>query len=249
MPQSRLIVLSGPSGVGKTPLDTSLYKFFPEIRNHLRKIVLYNSRKPRPGEKDNRDYHFRSRKYLNQLRKNNDYIVIDVRGDTQALNLIELTQLLENHRVLFEGNTCIAIEILKRFKSNLKTGLLSIFLSPLSKIEIQLIQKFKGRTNLHHLITTLMYNKLERRLRTYGTTLSSDRRENLNVRSKEAYFELKNAWRFDWVIPNHDGEDSDNWRIMPYPIGDARISLHTFVDIIQKGYSENAEKWEKNLIP
>ena len=248
MLHSRLIILSGPSGVGKTPLKSTLDKHFPEIRNQLIKIVLYNSRNPRPGETEGQDYHFRSRNYLNQLRQDEQYIVIDVRGDIQALNLIELGPLLENHTVLFEGNTYIALEILKRFESDLKTKLLSVFLSPMSKAEIQLVQKYKRNTDFHYLLTTLMYKKLERRLQNYGKTLTSKRRENLTIRSQEAYYELKQAWRFDWIIPNHDGEDSDNWHVMPYPIGDAQISLHTFVDLLQKGHSDFAEKWEKNFI-
>ena len=54
----KMIVLSGPSCIGKSPLDRALKKFFPELRNSWQSLVLYNSRDPRPGELDGEDYHF-----------------------------------------------------------------------------------------------------------------------------------------------------------------------------------------------
>ena len=46
--------------------------------------------------------------------------------------------------------------------------------------------------------------------------------EDIEKRASSAYRELQEAWRFDHVIPNHDGEDSDNWEAFYYLIGDAR---------------------------
>ena len=57
----RLVILSGPSCVGKGPLHAALKKFHPEIVARTPKFVLYDSRAPRPGEIDGVDYHFRSR--------------------------------------------------------------------------------------------------------------------------------------------------------------------------------------------
>ena len=44
----RLVILSGPSCVGKSPLRRALATFYPQIWNRLRKLVLFNSRAPRP---------------------------------------------------------------------------------------------------------------------------------------------------------------------------------------------------------
>src|ERR687891_493163 len=90
----RLVILSGPSCVGKSPLTKALARFYPELRNRLQPLVLYNSREPRPGEVDGVDYHFRSREEIEILKAKNHFVVMDVRGDLQALDLQELSESL-----------------------------------------------------------------------------------------------------------------------------------------------------------
>jgi len=58
-----LIVISGPSGVGK---DT-LIKRLLELDTNLRYSVSCTTRKPRPGERDGVDYSFVSRERFQQL--------------------------------------------------------------------------------------------------------------------------------------------------------------------------------------
>ncbi len=50
----RLVVLSGPSGVGKTTVGQALLDADPR----LARSVSVTTRNPRPGEEDGRDYHF-----------------------------------------------------------------------------------------------------------------------------------------------------------------------------------------------
>ncbi|HVB14113.1 MAG TPA: guanylate kinase [Candidatus Dormibacteraeota bacterium] len=52
--RGRLIVLSGPSGVGKDTVIEELRK----LRPSLRRPAAYTTRLPRPGEVDERDYSF-----------------------------------------------------------------------------------------------------------------------------------------------------------------------------------------------
>jgi guanylate kinase len=98
----RLVILSGPSCVGKSPLKRALARFHPQVWNRLRKLVLSNSRAPRPGEVDGEDYHFRTRNQIESLRLYHRYAVLEVRGDLQALDVEELKALLERSDAFFE---------------------------------------------------------------------------------------------------------------------------------------------------
>ena len=70
----------------------------------------------------------------------------------------------------------------------------------------------------------------------------------METRASGAYRELQAAWHFQYVIPNHDGEDSDNWDAFYYPIGDARKTLDAFVGLLQGRVQPGVEKWEKDLL-
>src|SRR5215472_13570255 len=103
----RLVILSGPSCVGKSPLAKALARFHPDLSAKLQPIVLFNSRSPRPGERDGEDYHFRAREQVELLRDQERYVVMDVRGDLQALDLENLAVLLRKGDAFFEGNPFI----------------------------------------------------------------------------------------------------------------------------------------------
>lgn len=69
-PQPLMIVLSGPSGVGKDAVLKGLQK-----RNlHLHFVVTVNSRAPRPEEKEGVDYFFVSRGKFEQMIANDELI-------------------------------------------------------------------------------------------------------------------------------------------------------------------------------
>jgi guanylate kinase len=244
----RLVILSGPSCVGKSPLERALAKFHPELRNTLQKLVLYNSRAPRPGELEGVDYHFRTLPQIEALRAEWRYTVLDVRGDLQALDLEELRALLKESNAFFEGNPFVGRGLLTH------PGLagihrLSIFLAPLSKEEVNYLKAPERNVWLPDLVTEIMRRKLLRRTRRQKLELSAKDLENIETRAASAYRELKEAWHFDYVIPNHDGEDSDNWEAFYYPIGDARKALSAFVGILEGKVPPGVEKWEEDLVP
>jgi guanylate kinase len=62
--KGRLVILSGPSCMGKSPLYKALVKLHPELSQRIQKVVLFNSRPPRPGELDGVDHHFRTRQHV-----------------------------------------------------------------------------------------------------------------------------------------------------------------------------------------
>jgi len=208
----RLVLLSGPSCVGKSPLAKALAKFYPELRKTLQPLVLYNSRDARPGEVDGVDYHFRSREQIEHLKVNDHFVVMDVRGDLQALDLQELSASLAKGDVFFEGNPFVGWA-LQTSPALAEVNRLSVFMSPLSQDEI-IFLKAKPGVSLPDLITDVMRRKLLRRTRRQKGELSLKDLENIEKRAASAYGELTEAHYFQYVIPNHDGEDSENW--MPF---------------------------------
>ncbi len=243
---NRLIVLSGPSCAGKGPLFTALDKFYPELLEKMRKIVMYNSRSPRPHEQEGRDYYFRNRDYVESLRADKNYIVQEIRNDLQAVNLNQLHELLDKGDVYFEGNPAW-LSAFKDHAAAVNVKCLSIFLSPLDAAEITYLLSERDRSDLHNFVAELMRTKLLRRTHKQKGTPSLKILENIETRAGSAWDEIKEAVRYEWVIPDHDGEDSDNWNRFYYPIGDARKTMLAFVELLQNGFTELAEQWDGNL--
>jgi guanylate kinase len=73
--------------------------------------------------------------------------------------------------------------------------------------------------------------------------------KDLQKRASDAYLELKEAHHFDFIIPNHDGEDSKNWKWSLLPSADAGRALDAFAAILANKNHPNIEKWEENLVP
>ena len=244
----RLVILSGPSCVGKSPLRKALATFYPDLWGHLQTVVLFNSRAPRPGERDGVDYHFRSREQIEALRSEGRYAVIDVRGDLQALDVDALNSQLERSDAFFEGNPFVG-RVLQTHELLANVERLSIFLSPLSREEIEYLKAPERNVSLQELVTDVMRRKLLRRTRRQKGELSLADLENIETRARSAYRELQEAWRFQYVIPNHDGEDSEHWDAFCYPIGEARKALESVAALLGGARSpSHAERWAEDLL-
>jgi len=243
----RLIIFSGPSCVGKSPLAKALARFYSELHQNMKPLVLYNSRGARPGEVDGTDYHFRTREEIESLKSNNQFVVMEVRGDLQALDLGELSKTLSENDVLFEGNPFVG-RVLQTHEALKNIDRLSIFMSPLSADEISFLQSTKPSVSLPDFVTDVMRRKLLRRTRKQKGELSLRDLENIEKRASSAFRELQDAHHFQQVIPNHDGEDSENWDAFYYPVGDARKALLAFVALLKDQTTPHVENWEKNLI-
>ena len=243
----RLVVLSGPSCVGKSPLDKALGRFRPDLRAKLQKLVLYNTRAPRPGELDGRDYHFRTRQEVFALRRKKRFVVLDVRGDLQAMDMDEVLRLLNQGDVFFEGNPFVGCLLLTHRRLR-RLPRLGVFLSPFSRAELTEFKALMPPAALRDLVTDVMRRKLLRRTRRQKGELSLPDLEGIERRAGSAYDELKEAWRFEHVIPNHDGEDSDHWDAFYHPIGDARKALQAFIQLLLNQQAEGVERWDKGLL-
>ena len=174
--------------------------------------------------------------------------MLDVRGDLQALDVEELRSMLEDSNAFFEGNPFVG-RALQTHPRLAGIDRLSIFLSPLSREEVIYLKAPARNVSLADLVTDLMRRKLLRRMHRQKLELSAKDLENIETRAASAYRELKEAWHFEYVIPNHDGEDSDNWEAFYYPLGDARKALNAFAALLEGRVPSDVEKWEEDLIP
>ena len=243
----RLVILSGPSCVGKSALFACLGKFYPELGKRLHKLVLVNSRDPRPGEIDGVDYDFRTRTQVEALRNDQRYVVLEARTDLQAVDMEALESMLSQGDAFFEGNPYVARE-LQTLSRLAKTQRLSVFISPLTLEEIEYLRIPKRNVSLEELVAEIMRRKLLRRTRRQKGELSANDLQNVETRASSAYRELQMACHFQYVIPNHDGEDSENWDAFYYPIGDARKTLHAFVGLLHGSVQPGVEHWDENLL-
>lgn len=246
---SRFVMLSGPSCVGKGPLYSALGKFYPDLAGRLEKIVLYNSRDPRPGEQEGIDYYFRPRSEIEELAKKPGFTSAIVRGDLQAIEVASIKTILNRGQdAFFEGNPFIPAK-LSELTELREIPTLKVFLSPLSQEEILFLKDPLQRINLEKLLPDIMRRKLLRRAKRQKTNLSLKDLENIEMRVASAIVELREAWKFDYVIPNHDGEDSEHWDAFYYPIGDARRALLAFAALLKGEVPPGVERWEKDLVP
>lgn len=245
---SKFILVSGPSCAGKSPLHKSLKKISPEWAERLEKVVLYNDRPPRPGEEDGVDYHFRHRKEIKKLRRQSNFKVIKARDDLQAVCLDDIRRILDSGKYPFyEGNTYVVSEL--RDAPALKDiPTLTIFLSPLSSEEILALKNPNLHINLEDAIAKVMRKKLLRRKQKQVNLLSLPDLNDIETRCQAAYGEMREAHKYDRIIPNHDGEDSENWDLFPLPLGDARRAVQAFVSILEENPLPVVEKWDAGLL-
>jgi guanylate kinase len=244
----RLVILSGPSCVGKSPLAKALRRCYPELAKRLQPIVLYNSRDPRPGEADGVDYHFRARQEIEALGRDAErYVVLDVRGDLQALDLRELDQLLARGDAFFEGNPFVG-KLLVTHERLAPFARLGMFLAPLTRDEIVFLAH-QPSVSLPDLVADVMRRKLLRRTTRQKGHLGLPDLDNIERRCGSAYGELRLAHLFEHVIPNHDGEDSEHWDAFHFPLGDARRALLSVASLLEGRTPDGVERWDEDLLP
>lgn len=125
-----LIVISAPSGAGKTTLCNGLVNRFPA----LKESVSYTTRQPRPGEQDGVDYHFVSIECFRQMIAENGFAEwAEVHGNFYGTAIATLEQARKNGIDILLDIDCQGARILKDRNVN---GIF-VFVMPPSMAELR----------------------------------------------------------------------------------------------------------------
>ena len=130
--KNKLIIISSPSGAGKTTICKLLLK---KIQN-LTLSISYTSRKKRKNEIDGKDYYFVSEKKFQYLKNNNFFIETAKNFNNfygSPFKNIKHAN-LKNHSLLFDIDWKGARKIRKQYSKN---DILDIFILPPSKTELK----------------------------------------------------------------------------------------------------------------
>ncbi len=137
--RGKLVIVSGPSGAGKT---TVLAGVFSRAPLPLARSVSATTRRPRPGEVDGVDYHFISAEEFEKKRVRGDFLeCFEVFGNGQwygTLQSVVSEGLRSGKWVVLEIDVQGAVEVMKRFPDAI-----TIFVSPGGQEELE--RRLRGR--------------------------------------------------------------------------------------------------------
>lgn len=227
--KKKLVILSGPSCVGKGPLKQAVRRYHPEIK--FAELVLCTSRRPRlkaetkTYEVHGIDFYFLPRSIFGQLDTNR-FIVANVRSDIQAIDIAQVRELLEGYNVvLVEVFHELGKSLMEWVKSqaDLDFEINSVFLLPISQKEIEEIAKTINKPP-EEIVYEVMKAKLEKR--------GEDPPHKIEERARSAYKEMLSSIYYTKVIVNHAGEDDlKEWS---NPLGlEAQRVLNEFIEVLK----------------
>lgn len=139
-PPGKLVIVSGPSGAGKTSV---LKRVFETCRRPLVHSVSATTRPPRPGEVDGKDYYFLSSEEFARRRAADEFLEcceVYSRGDWYGTLLSEVTpRIAEGKWVVLEIDVEGTLKVLRRFPEAL-----TIFIQPESVEELERRLRARG---------------------------------------------------------------------------------------------------------
>ncbi len=126
-----MLVLSSPSGAGKTTISKKIQQKYPNFKIS----VSHTTRKPRPNEVDGVDYHFVDKKKFKDLVNDNQfYEFAEIFGNYYGTSKKSIKDLQEkNYNILFDIDWQ-GTQQLAKFKD---LDLLKVFILPPNKNELE----------------------------------------------------------------------------------------------------------------
>ena len=126
----QLIILSGPSGVGKDTIIDAWAVRDPRVK----RVVAYATRAPRPGEQDGLDYHFVSVQKFHELAGDGAFLEHkEVHGNFYATPLADLDSMLEQGLIAI-----LKIDVQGALAAmELRPEALTVFISPPDMNELE----------------------------------------------------------------------------------------------------------------
>ncbi|MGL4252082.1 MAG: guanylate kinase [Metamycoplasmataceae bacterium] len=177
---NKIIIIAGPSGVGKGTIEKELFKI-SDLKLAL--SCSMTTRKRRETEIEGKHYYFVDNNEFQKRVANNEFLEYSKHFDHYYGTLkSEVNRLLQNgYNVIVEVDTVGAINIIKKFREeNKMENLVSIFVKPPS-IEV-----------------------LEQRIR----SRNSETDESLKLRLEKAKKEIRQTNDFMFIIVNNKLSDS-----------------------------------------
>ncbi len=170
-----LIVLSSPSGAGKTTLSSGLLDWDPTIAFS----VSVTTRQPRPGEREGRQYHFRSREEFERMATYGELLeYAEVFGNLYGTPKAPVEREISKGRDLLFDIDWQGAQRLRQ--SELGRDVVSVFVLPPSIAE------------------------LEKRLRSRG----QDSEKVIESRMEKAVDEIGHWAESEYVLVNHDLDET-----------------------------------------
>ncbi len=140
---SLLLLISAPSGAGKTTVSQGLLGANPR----LRRVTTCTSRAPRPGERDGVDYHFLTRAEFERRIEAGEFLEhADVYGDLKGILRSSVGELLESGSdVLLNVDVqgAATVRAVMAGDHRLAGRLVSVFLTPGTRSELE--SRLRGR--------------------------------------------------------------------------------------------------------
>jgi len=233
MGKGLVVVLSGPSCAGKTPLLLAIEKLYPDL--HFARPVPYTCRPPRPGEPIGRDFHFTTEDEIRSMPPDR-FLVGKVRATWQAVDMLEVAGLLENNRrVVFELYYELAARLMAHPAVVGRLGDFSVrtvFIAPVSDDELAAMLAHNPRLTERDLLSEISRIRQTTRAMRQGKKFTDAERADIQARAATVWDEMQAGKQFTDYIVNHDGEDSTNWDFTPPP-GDAGRLVRTFASILR----------------